>query len=498
MLTLETLRFDNTYAHLPEVFHQTVFPTPFSKTHLVAFSRSAAALIDLDPAEADRPEFADRLSGALPLPGSWPIAQAYAGHQFSNYAPQLGDGRAILLGEAHGSRPHVWNRYRHLASDHWDLHLKGAGPTPFSRQFDGRAVLRSCIREFLASEALEALGIPTSRALAVIGSQDPVFRDTPEPGAMLLRMAPSHLRFGTFELFYHRKQYAELKLLADYAIAQFFPSLLNSETPYANLFQEVVLRTAELIAHWQAFGFTHGVMNTDNFALLGFTLDYGPFGFLEGFDPAYVSNHSDGTGLYAFGNQPQVGFFNLQCLMRALSPLLLQPQAEAALAEYEPALAGCYLGLMADKLGLMTRRDEDEALIGDLLTVLNGTDYSLFFRRLSGFRVQDNTLDLYFLKDICPNSAVLEPWLRTYRERLRAEGSDDPKRREHMDRVNPKYILRNYLAQQAIDAATQGDTEPLERLQRVLQNPFDEQPESNDLAISAPSWGKKLVISCSS
>ena len=499
MLTLDTLRFDNTYAELPDAFYQTVFPTPLQGARLAAFSPEAAALIDLDPKEATRREFAEQLVGARTWPGIWPLAQVYAGHQFGSFVPQLGDGRAILLGEACAERPHVWNRYRNLSGRKWDLHLKGSGPTAYSRQFDGRAVLRSCLREFLVSEAMEALGIPTARALAVVASDEPVFREKAEPGAMLLRLSPSHIRFGTFEYFYFSKRYAELKELADFTLHQYFPHLESHATPYAAFFREVVGRTAELIAHWQSVGFTHGVMNTDNFSILGLTMDYGPYGFLDEFNPSYVSNHSDPGGVYAFGNQPQVGFFNIQCLMRALSPLLTREQADEALADYEPALARCYLGLMADKLGLLTRRDEDEVLLHDLLGLLPGTDYTLFFRRLAGLQAEGcGEVDTSWLSDISPDPLAFQAWLGRYRQRLQAEGSDDLKRRAHMNSLNPAHVLRNYLAQQAIVAASQGDYGETERLRRALLNPFLETPETVSYGKPSPEWGRKLVISCSS
>lgn len=498
MRTLDSLPFDNSYARLPEAFYQTVLPTPFAESWTVAFSRDAAALIDLDPAEATRPDFTRRLTLGLPMPGSWPIAQAYAGHQFGNFVPQLGDGRAILLGEVVGTRPHEWHRYRKLTAQRWDLQLKGAGRTAFSRQFDGRAVLRSCIREFLASEALEALGIPTSRALAVLGSREPVFRETPEPGAMLVRMAPSHVRFGTFEYFFHARRFEELHQLADYTVGSFLPNLDRTQSPYAGLFREAVQRTAELIAHWQAYGFTHGVMNTDNFSILGFTLDYGPFGFMESYDPAYVSNHSDPGGVYAFANQPQVAQFNLRCLMRALSPLLTREEAESALDEYEPTLARCYLGLMADKLGLLERRPGDEDLVGRLLEVLPGTDYTVFFRRLARFDPARAELDTTFLEDLVPEPARFHTWLQAYRDRLSAERTEPAVRRRHMDSVNPKFILRNHLAQRAIEAATAGDYTVLTQLHELLRKPFDEQPEHEADSLPAPRGTEQPVISCSS
>lgn len=496
--SIESLKFDNTYCQLPETFYQPVFPTPFENAWLAALSESAAKLIDLDPQSARDPEFPKRLMGSRPLPGSWPIAQVYAGHQFGAFVPQLGDGRAILLGEACGSTASLWNPYRRLTARKWDLHLKGAGRTPFSRQFDGRAVLRSCIREFLASEALHALGIPTSRALAVIASDTPVFRESPEPGAMLLRLAPSHIRFGTFEYFSHAKRYEELQTLADFTLQIYYPHLVEAEHPYFEFFKEVTVRTAELIAHWQAFGFVHGVMNTDNFSILGFTLDFGPYGFQDEFNPQWVSNHSDTSGVYAFENQPRVGFFNLQCLMRALAPLLTREQAEEALHEYEPALARCYLGLMADKLGLLKRAPEDEVLVSDLLQLLPGTDYTRFFRELSDWNPADGEGNEPVLKSLGENRSQWNPWLARYAQRLAWEGSQAPTRARHMKASNPKYILRNYLAEQAIQKALHQDYKELETLHRVLEKPFEEQPEFESYASPSPEWGRKLNISCSS
>src|SRR5262245_37901908 len=288
--SLETLSFDNTYACLPEAFYAKLNPTPFSEPpYLVNFNPAAAELIDLDPNEVKRPEFAGVFGGSLLVPGMAPLAMIYAGHQFGVYVPQLGDGRAILLGEVKNER-----------GEKWDLHLKGAGLTPFSRDGDGRAVLRSTIREYLCSEAMQALGIPTTRALCIVGSDDKVYREQVETGATLLRMAPSHVRFGTFEIFYYRKQYDWLKVLADFVIDGHFAHLRGATDKYARFFVEVVERTANLIARWQAVGWAHGVMNTDNMSIIGLTLDYGPFGFMDNYDAGFICNHSDHNGRYAF------------------------------------------------------------------------------------------------------------------------------------------------------------------------------------------------------
>src|SRR5438094_7158453 len=342
--TLETLQFDNSFAHLPEVFHAKVTPTPLKNPFLVSFNRDAAALIELSPEEADRPEFAGCFGGQYLLPGSEPIATVYAGHQFGAYVSRLGDGRAVLLGEI-----------RNSLGEKWDLHLKGAGLTPFSRDDDGRAVLRSCIREYLCSEAMHGLGIPTTRALCVVGSEEEVLREQVEPGATMLRLAPSHLRFGHFEYFYWRRQFDHLKTLADYVIAQDYSNvadLQDAPDKYVRFYHEVAVRTARLIAKWQAVGFAHGVMNSDNMSVLGMTLDYGPFGFLDAYNPAFICNHSDHQGRYAFHNQPDVGYFNLRCLAQALTPLVPDEAFKAGLDAYEAMFAEHYAGLMREQLGL--------------------------------------------------------------------------------------------------------------------------------------------------
>ncbi len=494
--TLETLRFDNTYARLPEAFYAKLNPTPFEQPpYLVSFNPDAAALIDLDPAEAERPEFVGVFSGSLLVPGMEPLAMLYAGHQFGVYVPQLGDGRAILLGEV-----------RNECGEKWDLHLKGAGRTPFSRDGDGRKVLRSAIREYLCGEAMHGLGIPTTRALCVVGSDDKVYRERVETGAMLLRMAPSHVRFGTFEVFYYRRQHEHLKRLADYVIEQHFPHPLKAEDRYARFFQEVVTRTAQLIAQWQAIGFAHGVMNTDNMSILGLTLDYGPFGFMDDYDPGFICNHSDHNGRYAFDRQPYIGLWNLSCLAQALLPLAAKEALKAALDTYEATLNRHYWALMRAKLGLERSRPEDETLIQDLLALMQAgrVDYTICFRTLGDFVTvspsgkgnrpgADSALRDFFV-----DRDAVDAWARRYAARLRDEDSEDAERRRRMNRVNPKYVLRNYLAQRAIEQAQQKDFSEIDRLLTVLRDPFTDRPGMESYAAAPPDWGKRLVVSCSS
>lgn len=489
--TLESLAFDNTYSRLPAAFHSRLSPTPFTAAQrLVAFSSSAARLLDLDPRQARHPQFVDYFSGVKTLPGSEPLAALYAGHQFGHYVPQLGDGRALLLGEVRNSR-----------GEKWDLQLKGCGPTPYSRSGDGRAVLRSCIREYLCSEAMHGLGIPTTRALCVIGSDEEVYREEVESGAMLVRLSPSHVRFGSFEVFYYRDQHEHIRTLADYVIRQHYPEIGGTENAYESLLHEVVLRTARLIAKWQAVGFAHGVMNTDNMSILGLTLDYGPFGFLDHYDAGFVCNHSDHRGRYAFDQQPQIGLWNLSCLAQALTPLVSVEQARNALEHYEPIYVQHYLELMCDKLGLRDQPSRETVeLVTDLLDLLqaNQVDYTNFFRTLADTGADDDRSRVA-LRDRFLDREAFDAWFRRYSEILRREGEPDQSRIARMRAVNPKYILRNYLAEQAIRQATAtGDFSEVDRLKRLLSDPFAEQPGFEHYAADAPDWSRSIQISCSS
>jgi uncharacterized protein YdiU (UPF0061 family) len=492
MKRLEELNFSNSFARLPEHFYQRLQVTPLQGAHLAAFNQQAAKLLDLHPDEAGRDDLHALFNGEKALPGSEPLAAIYAGHQFGQFVPQLGDGRAILLGE-------VTNQ----AGERWELQLKGAGITPYSRRGDGRAVLRSTIREYLCSEAMHGLGIPTTRALLMTGSDEEVYREQIESGAMLLRMAPSHVRFGSFELFYYRRQFEPIRQLADYVITHHYPELQQHPNRYLELFRQVTLRTAELLSQWQQVGFAHGVMNTDNMSILGLTLDYGPFGFVDRYDPGYICNHSDHYGRYAFDQQPNIGGWNLSRLGQALLPVLEGEPGEAAAAanaileEYDPHLQRHYRQGMLRKLGLQEERGADGALINDLLQLLadNGVDYTRFFRALCDF---DEQAEKSPLRDEFLNREAFDDWASRYRERLIAEDSQQEQRQQAMKRINPKYILRNYLAQQAIDKAEAGDYSEIERLHSLLQRPYDEQPENEHYAVAPPDWSQELEISCSS
>ena len=483
------LPLDNSFASLPPAFYTRLMPTPLPAPYLVAVSPSAAQLLGLTEAQVG--ESLDVLIGnAVPERGQ-PLAAVYSGHQFGVWAGQLGDGRAILFGDV--ATP----------AGPLELQWKGAGQTPYSRMGDGRAVLRSSIREFLCSEAMHGLGIPTSRALSIAGSSQGVMRETVETAAVVVRMAPSFVRFGSFEHWYYRKQPEQLKILADYVIDRFYPDLRTAHNPYQALLAEVTRRTAHMIAHWQAVGFMHGVMNTDNMSILGLTLDYGPYGFMEAFDAGHICNHTDQQGRYAYSNQPQVGHWNCYALAQALLPLIGEPDdAQVALDSYQAAFAEKLDELLHAKLGLTqlaAHADADRALFDAMFAVMqaNGVDFTLFFRKLGGLRAADASGDEP-LRDLFIDRPAFDGWASQYRQRLQAEASDDTARQLAMNKNNPKYVLRNYLAQVAIDAAQKQDYSEVARLLAVLQHPYDEQPEHEHYAALPPDWASHLEVSCSS
>ena len=483
MAKIAELNFNNTYRDLPQDFYDLVSPTPFKNPHLVCFNPDAGALIDLDPKEAQRSQFIEYFSGNGLIPGSDPLAMYYTGHQFGVYNPDIGDGRAILLGEVKNNNGEIW-----------DLHLKGSGRTKFSRVFDGRAVLRSCIREYLCSEAMHALAIPTTRALCIIGSDEKVERETTEMGAMMVRMAPTHVRFGSFEAFHYADQPDNVKLLADYVIHHHFPKLIKEGDKYPLFFSEVVKRTAELMAHWQSVGFTHGVMNTDNMSITGRTIDYGPYGFMENYNPEYIPNHSDNFGRYAYQNQPAIAFWNLNKLAIALSSILPESHSKESLDKFRDIYSESFVDIMRKKLGLKEARTEDVDLIKGIINVLSeqSVDYTIFFRKLSDLGSQD-------LFSMFEGESEIQNWMTLYRKRLQAENSNDTERKKDMDLINPKFILRNYLAENAIrKAVDEADYSEINRLHQILRDPFSEQMQFQDYSEPSPDWGRNLVISCSS
>jgi len=477
--------FNNSYFQQLPGFYTALSPTPLRGARLLYHSDDLAHELAL-PTELFGAAHTDIWCGERLLPGMQPLAQVYSGHQFGVWAGQLGDGRGILLGE------------QQLADGRqFDWHLKGAGLTPYSRMGDGRAVLRSVVREFLASEALHYLGIDTTRALTIITSDEPVWREQLETGAMLLRVAQSHVRFGHFEHFYYRREPEKVRQLADYVIDRHWPMLEHNTQGYGLWLTAVVERTARTIAQWQAVGFAHGVMNTDNMSILGTTIDYGPFGFLDAYQPDFICNHTDHQGRYAFDNQPAVAWWNLHRLAQALSGLMPVDVLERALARYEPALMQAYGEQMRAKLGFSQQDNQDNDLLTGLLGLMKteGSDYTQVFRLLS----ESETADFRSpLRDEMKDLAGFDRWYAAYRARLLREGIDDGQRRAAMLAKNPKFILRNYLAQQAIDGAQQNDVTFLARLHQALRAPFTDNPALDELAAPPPEWGRHLTISCSS
>ncbi len=488
----DSLPWSHSFASLPPAFFTRVTPAPVPSPYLVAASASAAKMIGLDPAEFGTANFVESFSGNRLPAGANSIAAVYSGHQFGIWAGQLGDGRALLLGDvpARGmGQPGVM-----------ELQLKGAGQTPYSRQGDGRAVLRSSIREFLCSEAMAGLGIPTSGVLCVTGSDLGVMRETPETAAVVTRMAPTFIRFGSFEHWFYNGQMEAVQALADYVIDRFYPDLRSAKNPYHTLLAEVTRRTAMLMARWQAVGFMHGVMNTDNMSILGITLDYGPFGFMDAFDPHHICNHSDHHGRYAYDQQPDVAYWNCAMLARTLLPLIGgEDETRAALNLFGPTFVATWDELLHAKLGLQTKMPDDGALFEAMFTMMqaNRVDFTLFFRRLGALQLENPAADDP-VRDLVVDREAFDAWATRYRGRLQQEGSKDGPRRQAMDAVNPKYVLRNYLAQVAIEKAQQKDFSEIARLLTILERPFDEQPDAESYAGLPPDWGAHVAVSCSS
>jgi len=479
----KSITFQNSWHdELPD-FYSAVTPAPLKNARLFYHSPQLAQALGLDHSLFDKTS-GDLWSGEVLLPGMQPLAQVYSGHQFGGWAGQLGDGRGMLLGE------------QRLADGRkMDWHLKGAGLTPYSRMGDGRAVLRSTIREFLASEAMHALAIPTTRALTIVTSDTPVQRETTEQGAMLLRVAESHLRFGHFEHYYYRREPLKVRQLADYAIVHHWPHLQEEADRYALWFSDIIKRTATLMAHWQTVGFAHGVMNTDNMSVLGLTMDYGPYGFLDDYQPDFICNHSDYQGRYAFDNQPAVALWNLQRLAQSLSMLITADRLNALLEEYQPLLMQAFGEQMRAKLGLFTSQKEDNQILSGLLALMTkeGSDYTRTFRLLSATEQLGSGSAL---RDEFIDRAEFDRWFALYRTRLRDEQVDDTVRQEAMKAVNPALVLRNWLAQRAISAAEQGSVDELAALHQALCQPFTDRDD--DFTRRPPDWGKRLEVSCSS
>ena len=481
------------YAALGESYAPQVATTPLPEPRLLHLNTALAQQIGLDDALAG-PEFSAIMAGNQPWPGYAPISSVYAGHQFGSFVPQLGDGRAHLIAELRGRD-----------GQRWELQLKGGGPTPWSRFADGRAVLRSSIREYLASEAMHALGIPTTRALSLVGSPQPVRRETVETAAVVCRAAAGFIRFGHFEYFYYQNQHDKLRPLADHVIAEHFPQFAERADRYQAWLIEVVERTARLMAQWQAVGFCHGVMNTDNFSALGLTLDYGPYGFMDAFDAHHICNHTDEGGRYAYDQQPMIGHWNCSRLLQATLPLLSdEPEqaveiANAILERYPPAYTQAMTPMWIAKLGLRDLRLDDPELVNRCLSILHKghSDFSRSFRHLSRVRT-DTDEPAHGVRDEIADLEAFDAWVVDYRARLRSESSDDAERAERMNAVNPKYVLRNHLVQAAIERAQGGSYEEIDTLFKLMNRPFDEQPGMEAYAAEPPASAKHIEVSCSS
>ncbi len=478
-MKLEDLHVSMPYLELEDEFHDKTAITPLKKPYLISYSPDAAEILGVEIDE-ESSFLVEIMNGTKHLKGSEPFSMCYAGHQFGYFVPRLGDGRAINLG---------------TTDNGWNLQLKGAGPTLYSRQGDGRAVLRSSIREYLMSEAMCGLHIATTRALALIGSDHDVARERWEKGAVVLRMSTSWIRFGTFEYFYANKQFDKLEALADYVIAESYPHLKEKEDAYFLMFEELVDRTALLLAKWQGVGFNHGVMNTDNMSIAGLTIDYGPYAFLDDYDFDYICNHTDTQGRYAFGQQPGVAQWNLSMLMRALSSLVNMERMQEALGKFAELYSAYYLGFMRKKLGFSVEDEDDLPILRWLFGIMQQEqiDYNYFFRLLSRYD-GDKTA----LLTLCSLEQPLSDWLDHYEARLAKEGSESGLRHKQMLVTNPKYVLKNYMLQYAIDKAERGDHSGVEELLTLARAPFDEHPEMESFAGVSPKSVKNLKLSCSS
>ena len=455
MIPCQNLNFKNRFIDLGPEFYQEKQPDPVTDPYLVDYSPSVGQLIDLPEEGGDN--FLANFSGNKPMEGARPLAMAYSGHQFGSYNPKLGDGRGLLLGEVSNKE-----------NISWDVHLKGAGPTRFARGFDGRATLKSSIREHLGSEALNGLGIPTTRSLAVIGIRELIYRQKPELAAILVRVADCHIRFGSFEFFHYTKQPKSVERLADFSIEHYHNDIYNEPDRYRIFFRRVLTLTAKLISKWQSVGFVHGVMNTDNMTITGTTFDYGPYGFMDGFNTRYTPNSSDTHGRYAYQQQAEIGFWNLNKLAETLIPLVGADELQEETKQYQSLLNGFYREEMGRKLGLSILDSEFSELTQEMLQLLQSQqlDYSNFFRHLAN---NPSAMDC---------SIELRSWLDRYLKLCDRESISHDERKKKMNAVNPKYILRNHLVQRALEMALkESDFSEVTRLRILLENPFKDRPE---------------------
>jgi len=475
---IKDIKVTNPYLDLGESFYNFESISPLKSPYFIDSNGALAKELGLDDLSANN--WIDLLNGKELFNGSKPFAMVYAGHQFGHFVPRLGDGRAINIGTING----------------YHLQLKGSGGvTKYSRSGDGRAVLRSSIREYLISEHMSALGIESTRAVAIIGAKHRVFRQDWESGAIVLRASKSWVRFGTFEYFANKGMFKEVQALADYVIKESYPHLIDEKDRYFYMFLEVVGKSAKLVAKWMAVGFNHGVLNTDNCSIAGLSLDYGPFAFLDDYDINYICNHTDHTGRYSFGNQPSIMKWNLMALASALSSLIDEAKLKEALKFYDSIYLKETMHLMRQKLGLDNRLKEDTELISHLLGVMQSLqiDYTLFFRELSNYKGDKKPLLKLGLYE-----TPLKEWLELYDKRLMQNSISENERLERMKKVNPKYILKNWILQEAIDSAKDGNFEFVKELLNIAQNPYDEHPKFEKYAKATPSKFKNRKLSCSS
>ena len=479
--------FDNTYAKLPDRFYARLSPTPVKQPALIKLNHKLATELGLDPDALSDPDAIEVFAGNRLPRGSDPIAMAYAGHQFGNWVPQLGDGRAILLGEL-----------TDLNGIRRDVQLKGSGPTPFSRMGDGRAAIGPVLREYIISEAMSALDIPTTRSLAAVTSGERVFREAALPGAVLTRVAQSHIRVGTFQFFAARQDNEALRLLADHVIARHYPALKDSTMPYHDLLQAVMHRQSELVAKWMGVGFIHGVMNTDNMSIAGETIDYGPCAFVDGFHPDTVFSSIDQMGRYSYRNQPRIAQWNLARFAQCLLPLLDEDHdkaieaAQTAIDSYPDIYQPKWLDIMRAKIGLTDARDGDQELIQNLLEVMaeHKSDFTLTFRDLS-FAATDTPIEQWRVRSHFDNPVAFDTWAAQWVSRLETDGNSEAQRQSTMQSTNPRFIPRNHRVEEALAAAQSGDYQPFEKLVAVLAKPYDEQPDN--IVYATPPMPDEIV-----
>ena len=466
------------FSELPEEFYTLQDWQGFNNPKIVIENHVMKKALGME--DTDHQELLKIFNGTRKIDSLKPLSMVYSGHQFGQYVEQLGDGRGLLFAQINSNEGLL------------DIHLKGAGKTPYSRFGDGRAVLRSVIREYLCGEAMHALSIPTSRALMIIGSDEMVIREKSESAAMLVRTSKTHIRFGSFEYFHYNNKPEHVKALADFCIDSYPQYFSRTTNAYEDFFRVIVKETANMIAHWQACGFNHGVMNTDNMSILGETFDYGPYGFMEDYNPNHVCNHSDHQGRYAFKNQPYIGLWNCSALGHALSSLISEESQGEILQTYEAIFQDTLAELYRKKLGLDLAKPEDATLIQGLLDIMESEklDYTNTFRNLTQALAEENSPEL--------QSEISKSWVVSFLERHSKETLSKDKRLKLMNQVNPKFILRNYMAQEAIEAAEVNDSSKLETLMIVITQPYEELIEHEKFANKSPIWAKVLEISCSS